>query len=445
MLQTTAPQSLDQQLAALLDRVLDPEFGLIRYISEIPVQSGEPDIFIAVAEYANPLETPPRSNVARGRMHNRQAAGAGLERTSTLWSTVGEALERYAGMIYDPAEILRARAVDLAPGSYVSPNDFLLFDDAQYGTPGFPFARFDPEREIGWTTGRRLSDGRTFLLPASLVYMAYHVLDRGEFMADVYSTGLAIGPDRGWAAATALREVIERDCFGLHWATRTPPRRIDIEPILGRFDPAFARMCRHEGVDLFVGDMTSELGIPGILSVVRPRQYSGVALGASCHPCPAVALEKAVIESFHTYNWLVEMRRWPRDMSPDALREFADHVRLHLDEEHLARASFLWESNDRSVLFDSGDAFHNPSAMVQIARMADALGKHGYDAYLIDITPDDIAELDLAVVRAVAPGLQPIWAGSSRASVDRRRADRFLRAIGRQVDTPINIDPHPFP
>lgn len=432
-------------LEDILNRVVEPEFGLIRYVSEIPVQPGEPDIFIAVAEYANPLETPPRAGSGRTRFYNRQSAGAGLDRRSTLWATVGEALERYAGMLYDPAAILSASATNLGDRPHVPPEAFILFSEAQYAQAGFPFARHDPARAIGWTPGRRLRDGAEFLLPAALVYMAYEAGGPHEFFGDVYSTGLAIGPEMEWAASTALRETLERDCFGLHWATRTSPRRIDVGAIADRIGASFARLCRHPGVDLFVGDMTTELGVPGVISVVRPHHHPGIALGASCHPCPATAVEKAVIESFHTYNWLIEMRRWPRDIAPTELREFADHVRLHMDPAWVPNAAFLWESDTHSSLFDRPDAFVKPTPAEELAVMEAALTACGHDAYLIDVTPADIADLGLVACRAVAPSLQPLWAGSGRAGLDRRRIEAFLAAAGRKIDLPVNTEPHPFP
>lgn len=441
----SSPLPATVTLEGVLDRVVDPEFGLIRYVSEIPVQSGEPDIFIAVAEYANPLETPPRAGSGRTRFYNRQSAGAGLDRQSTLWATVGEALERYAGMLYDPSAVVMAKADDLVGRPHIPPEAFILFSEEQRSQTDFPFARHDPAKSIGWVPGRRLRDDAEFLLPAALVYMAYEAGGPHEFFGDVYSTGLAIGPDMSWAASTALRETLERDCFGLHWATRTSPRRIDIEVIAERIGGSFARLCRHPGVDLFVGDMTTELGIPGVLSVVRPHHHSGIALGASCHPCPAVAVEKAVVESFHTFNWLIEMRRWPREITPDALREFADHVRLHMEPAWTPQAAFLWQADTPSPLFNTEEAFERCTPAEELTALEAALTTHGHDAYLIDVTPADIADLNLVACRAVAPSLQPLWAGSGRAGLDRRRIEAFLAATGRKTDLPVNTDPHPFP
>jgi ribosomal protein S12 methylthiotransferase accessory factor len=191
--------------------------------------------------------------------------------------------------------------------------------------------------------------------------------------------------------------------------------------------------------------MTTDLGVPGIISIVRPRQHPGIALGASCHPCPAQALEKAVIESFHTYNWLVEMRRWPQDMAPEAVRGFADHVRLYLADTQVFDASFLWSGTVRSTLFDDPAAFDTPTPAQQIAGLRTTLTDKGHQAYLVHVTPADIADLGLCAVRAVTPSLQPIWAGAGRAGLDRRRIDQFLAATGQPLDTPINVDPHPFP
>jgi ribosomal protein S12 methylthiotransferase accessory factor len=333
----------------------------------------------------------------------------------------------------------------LRSGAYVSPLDFVLFSEDQYRQPGFPFSRFDPTSVIGWTLSQRLSDGAEVLLPASLVYMAYQVDQPHELFNDVYSTGLAIGPDPESAAATALRETIERDSFALHWATRTPPLCIPTERLIHLITPELARLLTTPGVDVSVGDMTTELGIPSLLVVVRPHHLPGIALGACSHPDPYVALRKAIIEAFHTFNWLVEMRRWPREVDAENLREFADHVRLYLSEGWVHKASFLWKDEELSPLFVIDKGPETLSAREQLRRMRRALMEHGHDAYFVSITPPDLADLGLAVIRAVAPTLQPLWAGSGKAGLDRRRIEPFLRAKGRDISQPINTDPHPFP
>lgn len=434
-------------LEDVLERTVDIEYGLIRYISEMPLQPNEPDIHIAIAEFQSPFMVPPRRTERPKKMTNRQAAGAGLDRKTALWSTVGEAIERYSGMIYDVANIELSSVEDLGDREAILPTDFILFSDEQYAPEGFAFEKYQPNQLVGWTPVNSMRDGREVLAPAALVHMGYEQMDPSEWGVDSYSTGLACGPNPEWATITALRELVERDSFSLHWAAKKTPRIIDLDSIADRIDPRIFKILKQSGAHLNLRDITTELGIPTVLSIVTPNVGLGMALGASCHPDPAKAVEKAVVESFHTYNWLLEMNRWPKSvMALEDIQSFSDHVQFHRNTDNAYLTDFLRANSDPSTLFEK-DALCSPD--LSEAEMLDAmlarLDEHGHEVFVADVTSADVRTIGFEVRKVLSPGLQPLWCGKTGAFLDRRRFDAFLKNHGMPLDTPINQDPHPFP
>ncbi len=438
---------MDPKLFKLLDRVLDLDYGIIRYIKELPLMPDEPDIFIAITEFQNPFPVSPEAeNRARFKMET-QSAGAALDRTSAIWSAIGEGIERYAGAIYDPSDIIWNASNNLLPGSFVDPNDFILFTDEQYNLPNFKYGKHDPDISIGWTIAKSLSDQKEVLFPASLAYFAYNSKHKNEFPTDSYSTGLACGPTKEWAISSGLYEVIERDAYALHWAASKPAKRIDIDQAIACASPNLKKLLQHEGVDLFIGDITTDIGVPTILVIAKHPNKPGLALGASSNLSPVKALEKAVVECFHTFNWCIEMHRWGKTIEKEEVKAFSDHVLYYLKEGRDEKASFFWSGTEKSTLLD-GFEFKTPTPIdhkEDLKTIITKLNDSKHPSYVIDITPADIESLGLRVTRAVIPSLQPMWCGFGRVPLERKRFEQFLKYLGKDQEQPINQEIHPFP
>ncbi len=436
---------MDEKLSNLLDKILDIDYGIIRYIAEAPIAPDEPNIFITIAEFQDPLVIAPcnRDNFTI----ERKSAGAALDRISAMWAAVGEGIERYAAAIYDPEDIIMLKSSHLKKGTYVHPNDFILFNEEQYASQDLKYNAHNPEISIGWIEALNLSNNKNILFPAALAYFAYKHIDKTEYITDSYSTGLACGPTKEWAICGGLCEAIERDSYSLHWAARQSPKKIPMEKALENANPALKKLLQFKGVDLFIGDITTELGIPSILVVAKQHGKAGIALGASTNLCAKKALEKATVECFHTLNWCQEMRHRSTRIEKEEIKLFSDHVKYYLDEENEKKATFLWNSDEVSDLFENSSLNDHckMNHKEQSKFIINKLTSLGHTPYLINNTPNDIKELGLHVVKIAVPSFQTMWCGHNRAPLDRRRFNQFLKHKKRELNTPINIDIHPFP
>lgn len=432
-------------LRRLLDRVYDVETGLVRFIAEVPMQPEEPALHLAIAEYQNPFLVPPRSLDLDGKElpeTTMMGTGAALDRVSALWSTIGEAIERYALHVYDRDAIVTGTP-DTLDAPCVTPDRLILFDDRQYDQADFRFVRYDPSAPIGWARGIDLAAGSPVYLPAALSYLGYRAACVAECLDSGYSTGAAAGPTLAAAYHSGLLEAIERDGFACHWYLRRPPPEIDLADHADALPPRLVRMIETASLRLRFFDLTTDLGVPTVLALGLPAG-GGAAIGASARPTFAAALEKAAVEAFHTFNWVTELKRDGMHIEDAAdVRQYRDHVIWHLVPERLSSLDFILNGK-RSERMPAA-AWHGDDDAGRLAALVGRLKEKGYDSYGIDMTPQEVAGLDFHVARTFIPGLHPLGAGTGNEHGDERRLRRFAEASGRPFPPAINLDPHPFP
>ncbi|UUL82501.1 YcaO-like family protein [Sphingomonas qomolangmaensis] len=429
----------------MLDRVYDVETGLVRFVAEVPMQPEEPALHLAVAEYQNPFLVPPRSFDLDGREApetTMMGTGAALDRLSALWSTVGEAIERYALHVYDRDEVTMGTP-DTLDLPCVAPDRMILFADHQYAAPTFRFVQYDPSAPIGWVRGIDLAAGSPAYLPAALSYLGYRATSRAECLDSGYSTGAAAGPNLAAAYHSGLLETIERDGFACHWYLRRPPPELDVTQYLPELPPRLVDIFRTASLRLRFFDLTTDLGVPTVLAIGLPTG-GGAAIGAAARPSFAAALEKAAIEAFHTLNWVTELKRDGHHIEDAAdVRQYRDHVIWHLVPERLKSLDFLLHAERPARL--PAASWAGESDADRLAALVARLKVRGYESYGLDMTPAELEGLDLNVVRSFVPGLHPLGSGTGIEHADDRRLRQFANAVGWPFPGQINFDPHPFP
>ncbi|GGD73189.1 YcaO-like family protein [Lacimicrobium alkaliphilum] len=436
------------QLNETLSRVVAPNFGLLTYVSEVQIQATEPDIYVAVAEYQDPIRVSEHTrHLSLGENDNRQASGAGLDRESALWSTLGEAVERYASSVVDTDNLYYATFNELE-GEKLDPRDMILFADWQYASDNFPYTRFSEENPYGWVKGYNLSKGTEAHIPARFAYLNYISQYPHEALDNGYSTGLAAGPTMTAAICSGIREILERDAFSCHFLNGISAPEIDLTAIWDTLPKNFQRALSQPNIDYSISNITSEFGFPAVMSVLKSGDKFGFSTGTSCHSKAGLALEKAVVESFHTFNWVLDINRWQEPLdNPEQVRSFADHVAYYLDPTRHKDLQFMTNLKP-AVPFDvsAGDFLSDGFAdKAELQSMVDVLKTHGYEVFAVDLTTDDIASLGFTVVKVVIPGLQPLYCGHGNQHLDPRRLRQFTENMGYPSPEKFNTTLHAFP
>jgi ribosomal protein S12 methylthiotransferase accessory factor len=337
--------------------------------------------------------------------------GRGLSRASAIEGCRAEAIERYS-LYPSGSERLIRRSYRKLDGEAIHPHQLLLFSDRQYGeraawnragaTPWWVPPRFKESSVIEWVRAESLSGKPARLVPADYCY--YRGL---PFFCVPNSNGCAAGRTLQDAILTGLLELIERDAVAIWWYNRIPRPTPDIaiaglQELHGIED--FLRF-HHRSIRTF--DITADLGIPVMAAVTALPDGREMLMGAACHPDPAVALAKAVMEAG---QMLIAVNRWGR----------VDRKDFPFAEEWFDTA--LWDAEPHlSVLRESGRIVRVPGAISHLEDALAALARAGLSAYYVDLTR---AELGLRVVRVVAPQLR-FW------------APRF--APGRLYDVPVQM------
>lgn len=454
----------DTLLVERLTQLVDPRIGILRWMMEGNLQPDEPPLHIAYCEFSNPLKLRPARiteeqwqagaieegrqtfDVRSGALNpvgRKHATGAGADRETALWAAVGEACERYAMHLDSGYRSLWAREAEV-PGPVVSPDRFIRFDEAQYDDILFPFSRYEPSRPLQWRKAVKLPAMEDVWVPSQMVSGP---LERTEYqILDVlYSTGCAAGGSPAHAVTGAIREVIERDAFMFYWLSGHSPRRIDIEAVSPYLPEWLRELLTWQGLEVHVLWLETDHKIPSICTLLMPRFAPGVAIGASAHLDWRQALEKATVEAFHTLNWVSDMDRW--NMAPpgiEAVRDFSDHVAFYRDD---SRRELL-----QALLGGTSIALEPPVDLpsiddhrAHVAAMVERLSACGLETYVVNLTPADLASIDLHVARALIPGMHPIHAGTGVEHLDRRRLEAVASSLGLELPSTLNLVPHPFP
>jgi ribosomal protein S12 methylthiotransferase accessory factor len=425
-------------LLSLLPTLVDRHTGIVTVLAEVPRDPSEP-----------PLPLVFRAQLANSQFRGKDsepvtvASGKGMTPDASRSSALGEAVERYGSLPWNPGLQTRSAAQDL-DGPCYSPHDLVSYRPDQYER--LPYARWAPDVVMDWLPARRLatSGSPRVWVPALGSYLDYQVPRRREFFFPATSNGLAAGPTLAHAILSGLLELIERDAFLLAWFGRQPGHAVDPFDCGDADVAALARSYDRRGVHLRLIQLPVDtpatvcvaLGIDQRPAADRPAAVIG--LGADLNP--ALATRKAILEVGQVRPALrarlrdsqVHQRLAELVADPSCVAELDDHDLLYAHPAHLQELSH-WLTAPAGA---SAPGLGPASPAEQVAVLVDALLAVGVPVCYLNLTPPDLAALGLSVVRVHAPGLQPIHFGADEA----RLAGPRLRPIADDL----NLFPHPL-
>jgi ribosomal protein S12 methylthiotransferase accessory factor len=425
------------------DHVVDPRFGIIRQLRELEIDDDEPDFFHYLSTACDT-----RAFTALRNFGNN--GGVGTTRPRAIAKAMGEAVERYCAAIFDDRELVRASYRELRDRA-TPPDAFSLYRPEQLAAPGFPWLPFTEETQVAWTRGRSLLDGDDVLVPAAAVHVPFvYRLALGDVpVMEPISTGLACGSSYETATCSALCEAVERDAFTITWQARLSRPRV---PRRGLPAEVLDLLRRYEDVGLGVeiADITTDLGIPTLLTVAigRAPTSPAIAVAAACDPSPTTALVKSLEELAHTRKYAAQLMDHTPEVPFDvaaghpAVKTQREHLRAYCPQASIRHAEFLWASDESHELLRAEEPA--PSLAALVARVSAA----GLEPIACDLTTPDVADLGLAVIRVVVPGLHPLYMGHENRTLGGHRLDEVPARLGYEgpaTGEPDNPYPHPFP
>jgi len=442
-----ASRVIAETLPLPLARAVSSYTGIVRTLEESLHLPTEPPLHRVACEVS-------RGSALLGTdlHHLSGIGGAGFTRANAASAAVGEALERYSASYVPWERIVVATAAELGDEA-VAPERFALFADAQYEQPGFACCRFTEHTRVAWIDGRRGADGAPAWLPAELVLLGDVVVDGCNRIGYATSNGTACAPTRDQAVERGLCELLERDAFMIVWANRLSLPRLDWsqdERILDLERRYFAAT----GLAYAVLDLSVFHELPSFLAVARARPGVPGALGVGAGTDASVerAWWKALSEAFAARAAgvklaLLEPERALGSRGAGVL-SFEDHIRYYEDHSRATGAAFL-DTSPARVPVASVPALEGETTADRVVALCGRVARAESDAYVVDVTSPDVAELGLIVTKAVAPELCALDVPHAARFLGGRRlsataVDLGFRAEPLTLDE-LNPEPHPFP
>lgn len=424
-----------------LSSAVDREYGIIRQVSEHRRLASDLPVFVYSAHLCD-------TSVFGPVAATRNNAGASTSRKGAFMASLCESLERYCLGSNNLSLRLISSAQQL--GQQACSLSSLPAIPSPYPSGSLSgYHLFDNLLQVDWVPGTNLASGEFAYVPANLVYVPYKSANDIYFDRAI-SSGAALAESIDEAFQVGILEVIERDAVMLWWLAKLPAAKISSDVIrdAGVQDIVTAAISMGYTIDIL--DITSDIGIPVVVSLLRSRGLDygpSLAIGASARLNIKDAVKKAVTEMAHTLMW------------QNSMIEATDYCSLPLDDMALTSISdhpLLWTSFHRETPLWFQDAHYSsvnkPYSLsakpVSVRELANILVKKGYNCYGVEITTNDVAALGARVVKVVIPGLHPLEVGgyihlsSSRLIQALRLGDQPSMS---EIVNAINGLPHPFP
>jgi ribosomal protein S12 methylthiotransferase accessory factor len=390
-----SPESTYRRLAHLVD----PLVGCVASLGELPTKNHESFPVFGASHFIRPAAGP----VSSDERFHQLSIGKGKSVAQAQTSALCEALERKSARYQGDEPRLRGSYRDLSPAA-VDPRDLLLFSERQYalGTPEDIKARwrelgtarsqavprpFDPTQPIDWTPAWSLTHDTRRYVPLAYVF-AGAPQPEVERVCAWDSNGCAAGNCIEEAILQGLFELVERDATAIWWYNRIPRPRVD----LGSFgQPYFAQVhdwYARAGHELWVLDLTHDLGIPVVIALAAEVNGDRYAAGLGCHLDMGLAVQRALTELNQVF-----------------------------DPKHLHAPLFTrGEVGDESFLRPAAGSSHSTGGSYpnratddlkdDIRLCCDRLKSVGLDVLVADYSRPDI---DLATAKVMVPGLRHFW------------------------------------
>jgi ribosomal protein S12 methylthiotransferase accessory factor len=429
------------------DRVVDRISGIVRFVSEIPLEAGEPEIFNYSAKMCDSRKFFPVGCYDRN-------GGAGLTREDARMAALGEAIERYCSSIYFPDELLIGSYSELGRRTRaLAPGEIAIFHPQQRGHIGYSW--FTEDTLLCWIGGSSITRNEPVLIPACLTFVPYHPFwaERGEqTIGPSITTGQAAASSYRDAVLRGIYEIVERDAFMITWLNRLTVPRIDIDSS-PRVAEIFHTRLARPNLRYTLHSLATDLGIPSMLCVLIDTQYDPamVCTGGASHLNPERAAVKALVEAVQTREWARYMghRRKPFVVESDYsnLDDFDKHVLLYAYGDMSSAVEFLTDAPAIRPFSDLPDCSTGTVAG-DLRRVKMLVESSGHEILVVDLTSEDVGQTGFRVVKVFIPEAQQIEGDHTHRLLGGCRLFEVPRKLGYPVLSSIsdfNPHPHPYP
>jgi ribosomal protein S12 methylthiotransferase accessory factor len=424
-----------------LSRHISPITGVVKGLERFRV---EPEGLVHYYVSAFPFYAAEEADELHSVLVHR-GGGKGATDIQARASALCESIERYSALYPDDSAVAEIAAFGDVKGEAVHPCDLLLFSDNQYRTREefnrrFPVRYHVPEpfsedHAIRWTRVWSLTAERTRLIPTQFAYFGAHADDDHRFcLAD--SNGNATGNCLEEAILHGLLEVVERDSTAIWWYNRLRRPAVALEEFDEPYLPQLARWYCARNRELWVLDITSDLGIPtfGALSRRTDGPPESITMGFGAHLDARIAVLRAVTELNQSNVLCRAFGDLPAIDGDDALQhDWMIETALSLHPS-LAPADDL-----PARTCDDYPELAGVDLKADVETCIEILGRRDLEVLVLD---QSLPDIELNAVKVIVPRLVHVW---HRLAPGRLfEAPVHMGLSTRQLDES-DLNPTPFP
>ncbi|NEP57755.1 MAG: YcaO-like family protein, partial [Symploca sp. SIO2G7] len=360
----------------------------------------------------------------RGLRHalRHKSSGKGKSDSQSRASGFCEAVERYSGIYQGDEPRINSTIAELG-GKAIHPEQCLLFSDRQYHnreelnqqatmTHDWVPQRFDLSQAIDWTPVWSLTEQTHKYLPTAFCYYDYP-LSKSHRFCKADSNGNAAGNTLEEAILQGLMELVERDSVALWWYNKLPCPQVDLSSFDESYFVELQEYYRQNNRDLWVLDLTTDLGIPTFAGVSQRTKGDSerIMCGFGAHLDPTIAILRAITE----VNQIgLELDKIPAEELQGNSKDWMLTATLE-NQPYLAPAT-----TPKKVARDYSQKWGNDIKQ-DVVTCIDIVREAGLETLVLDQTRPDIG---LNVVKVIVPGMRHFWS-------------RF--GAGRLYDVPVKL------
>jgi ribosomal protein S12 methylthiotransferase accessory factor len=330
--------------------------------------------------------------------------------------------------------LAEARAEDL--DAWIAPCDLVAYSTRQYASRSFPFAPFSPQRTYLWKKASDTATGQATAVLAECVHplSALPEAYRPAAYTLTSTSGVAAGTSVEDALMRATLELIERDSFLCAWLSGLAPVVVASDSLPQPIQRRLQEL-REAGLETKVLDLSNQWSpVLAIFAQSKERSFTTVAAAASY--CRDDALIRTLEEVEGRFAQIA-CGMPPRSVDLDCIGEVERYYRA---PRTYGQSDFFSRSNAVASFSEVGASSPRTWSATQ-SRLTAA----GLRLLSVDIAPIGAAihqgRTPLHVVRALVPGLIPIW---FHRGTQPEGMPRFKRAAGIAGGRPAAHFFHPF-
>lgn len=387
--------------------------GVVTSLNRVETKEKSEPSFVYTAGHNWALRTDNPESIRRSL--RGQSGGKGMTEIDAMAGAIAEAVERHSTIARGNEPVVRCKFKDLA--NAIHPNDIALFSQRQFNNreelnslPSLyhhvpemfnqdSLCSFVPIWSPSKDTTAWMLESQAYYMFPNAAALPGAIDPNGMKYARADSNGCAAGTTLADAAFQGICELIERDAVSIWWHNRIKRPEISISSLNNTYITNVAQWMKKHGRDLWLLDLTNDIGIPVVAAVSATSKIEGtnkILLGFGSHVDVSRAATRAISEVIQFQAAL------PAEVTGVQLPN-----RLTGSEAIDWFAFQTLEANDFLLPNGHSDpSRYQKQREYDIKQLISSIEAVGTTVFLLNETRPDIG---LPVVRCVAPGLRPWW------------------------------------